>query len=223
VETSRQAILDILRRRQATVDGLAKALDLAPATVRRHLDILMRDGYVNVSQVRRETGRPHYLFSLSEAGEDLFPKHYMRITNRLIEEVVALTPEDTADRAGPDLAKVVFEKMAQHMAQRIGPRIHGGTFHERVQGATRILAEEEGVVFTEQTTADGILLVGRGCPCPRVADTHPEVCTLHQQLLARLLDAEVTPMEVTSTGERAYCAWLAREHTTASSAPDGSA
>jgi predicted ArsR family transcriptional regulator len=211
METTRQTILDILRRQSATVDGLAKELDLAPATVRRHLDILMRDGFVTVSQVRRATGRPHYLFALSEAGEDLFPKHYMRITNRLIEEVASLSPDDTAGRDGPALAKLVFERMAQRMAQRIGPRVHGSTFTERVRGATKILAEEEGVVFSEQDVADGVLLVGRGCPCPRVADSHPEVCTLHKQLLAKLLDAEVTHVDPESTGERAYCAWLARE------------
>lgn len=221
METSRQTILDILRRQSATVDGLAKGLDLAPATVRRHLDILMRDGFVTVSQVRRSTGRPHYLFALSEAGEDLFPKHYMRITNRLIEEVASLTPDDTSGRDGPALAKLVFEKMAQHMAQRIAPRVHGSTFEERVRGATKILAEEEGVVFIEQDAPEGVLLVGRGCPCPRVADSHPEVCTLHQHLLARLLDADVSHVDPESTGERAYCAWLAKERTPAEVGPAG--
>ena len=66
METTRQTILGILRRRQATVGDLTTELGLAPATIRRHLDILARDGHVDVSQVRRRTGRPHYLFSLSE-------------------------------------------------------------------------------------------------------------------------------------------------------------
>ena len=60
METTRQTILSILRRRRrATVDELTKELGLAPATVRRHLDILARDSHVEVSQVRRKTGRPH--------------------------------------------------------------------------------------------------------------------------------------------------------------------
>src|ERR1700675_1085752 len=100
MESTRQTILNILRRRQATVDQLTKELGLAPATIRRHLDILARDGPGDVTQVRRKTGRPHYLFSLSEKGEELFPKHYVRITNRLIEEIVALTPNETTGRAG---------------------------------------------------------------------------------------------------------------------------
>ena len=76
METTRSKIMDILRRRkEGTVDDLTQALGLAPATIRRHLDILQRDGYITVRAVHRETGRPHYAFSMTEAGEDLFPHH----------------------------------------------------------------------------------------------------------------------------------------------------
>src|SRR3990170_6857140 len=135
METTRQTILNILRRRNATVEDLTSELGLAPATVRRHLDILTRDGHVDVAQERRKTGRPHYVFSISEKGEDLFPKHYVRITNRLIDEIVALSPDETAGRAGSELADLVFEKMAHRLAQRIAPRMQGDTLAERVQRA----------------------------------------------------------------------------------------
>jgi predicted ArsR family transcriptional regulator len=191
METSRQTILNILRRRQATVEQLTSELGLAPATVRRHLDILARDGHVNISQVRRKTGRPHYLFALSEKGEELFPKHYVRITNRLIEEIVALTREETAGRGGGDLADLVFEKMAQRLAQRIVPRIHGSTLGERLASATEALAEE-GIVFDVEGAREGYLLVGHGCPCPRSASDGGQACAHDQRLLS-------------------YCAYLVRE------------
>src|SRR3990170_2667617 len=111
-------MLDLLRRhKQATVEELTRALGLAPATIRRHLDILMRDDHVSVNQVRRDTGRPHYVFFLTEAGEDLFPKNYVRLTNRLIEEIVSLEPSDTKGKSGVELANLVFEKMAERLAQ----------------------------------------------------------------------------------------------------------
>src|SRR3990172_10656022 len=124
MESTRQTILNILRRRQATVEELTNELGLAPATVRRHLDILARDGHVDVTQVRRKTGRPHYLFTLSEKGEELFPKHYVRITNRMIEEIVALTTDETKGRAGGELADLVFEKMAQRLPPPTPPPTH---------------------------------------------------------------------------------------------------
>jgi predicted ArsR family transcriptional regulator len=211
METTRQQILGILRRRRlATVDELTKELGLAPATVRRHLDILSRDGHVDVGQVRRKTGRPHYVFSLSEAGEDLFPKHYVRITNRLIEEIVSLRPEETAARAGPELAGLVFEKMAQRLAQKVAPRIHGHTLAERVRATTEVLAEE-GIVFDVEASDGGYLLVGHGCPCPRVAPGNGQVCAHDQKLLSMLLAADVTYVEPSSLGQEGYCAYRVRE------------
>ena len=211
METTRQTILAILRRHgQATVDELTKELALAPATVRRHLDILGRDGHVSVTQQRRRTGRPHYVFSLTEAGEALFPKHYVRITNRLIDEIVALTPSETAGRDGRDLAGLVFEKMAQRLAQRVGPRIHGGSLGERVRAATEALAEE-GIAFEVEEAADGYLLVGHGCPCPRVVEGGGHICAHDQGLLTLLLGTDVTCAEPAAAAREGYCAYRVRE------------
>ncbi len=211
MENTRQTILGILRRRrQATVDELRKELGLAPATVRRHLDILTRDGHVEVTQVRRATGRPHYVFLLSESGEDLFPKHYVRITNRLIEEIVALTPEETTGRSGRELADVVFHKMAERLAQHIGARVHGLSLGERLETTLEALAEE-GITFHVEREEGGYILVGHGCPCPRVADSYGQVCSHHRRLLSLLLDTEVTFLAPESIGLNGYCAYRVRE------------
>jgi predicted ArsR family transcriptional regulator len=210
METTRQTILGILRRRKATVSDLTEELGLAPATVRRHLDILARDGHVDVEQVRRQTGRPHYLFSISEAGEDLFPKHYVRITNRLIDEIVALEADETADCSGPELAEMVFHKMAQRLAQQIGPHIHGSSLSERMRATTDALAAE-GIVFDVEKSDEGYLLLGHGCPCPRVADGRGQMCAHDQRLLSTLLGAEVTYVEPGSVGLEGYCAYRVSE------------
>ena len=210
METTRQQVLNILRRKPATIDELTRELGLAPATIRRHLDILGRDGHVSVAQVRRKTGRPHYLFSLSESGEALFPKQYVRITNRLIEEIVSLTPQETAGRDGITLAQLVFEKMAQRLAHRVGPHVHGATLAERVRSTAEALAEE-GIAFEVEAQPEGYLLVGRGCPCPRLGDRWGQVCAHDQRLLSLLVGAEVTYVEPSALGEDAFCAYRVRE------------
>jgi DeoR family suf operon transcriptional repressor len=213
LETTRQTILDILRRRkQATIEELTHLLGLAPATVRRHLDILMRDSLVSVGQVRRETGRPHYVFSLTEAGEDLFPKNYIRLTNRLIEEIVGLDAEETRGRSGLELAELVFEKMAERMAQTYASRVTGATLEERLEEVVSLLLGE-GIIFEWRQGEGGYYLLGYGCPCRRVANAHTQMCSHDQRLLATLLRAEVEPVEPATVGEESYCAYLVTEKT----------
>jgi predicted ArsR family transcriptional regulator len=191
METTRQTIVSILRRRQATVDELSKELGLAPATVRRHLDILARDGHVEVTQVRRKTGRPHYVFSLSEAGEDLFPTQNVPLTNRLIEEIIGLTPDETSGRSGVELAELVFARMTRRLADKVAPRVAGATLAERVPSAVAALADE-GAVFEVEERDGAFLLIGHACPCPRVGAGQGQVCHHDRRLLATLLGTDVT-------------------------------
>jgi predicted ArsR family transcriptional regulator len=209
MENTRQTILEILRRRKhATVEGLTQQLGLAPATVRRHLDILMRDNYVSVTQKRRDIGRPHYVFSLTDAGDDLFPRGYVRLTNRILDELVSLDRDDTKGKSGVALAEIVFEKMADRIAETYAGRISGKTIPDRLEEVTKLLAGE-GMFFEWRKADDGYLLLGQGCPCPRIADIHNEVCVHDQRLLARLLDAEIEPL--TGNEENSACAYLVRE------------
>src|SRR3990172_9048660 len=122
MDGTREAILAILRRRERMgVEDLARELGLAGATVRRHLDVLQRDNYITVTQVRGHTGRPRHLFSLTEAGAELFPHHYVRLTQRLLGEIVALDMAETAGRSGGQIAALVFEKMADRLAAEYAP------------------------------------------------------------------------------------------------------
>lgn len=207
MESTREKIFALLRlQREVTIDDLTRALDLAPATVRRHLDILQRDGHVAVRPVRRETGRPHYSFSLTRSGEDHFPQHYIRITSRLIDEIVALRPDETSGKTGLEIAGLIFQRMAEGLARSYEGRISGTTLAERLDQTVAALADE-GIVFEVSPRGDAFLLVGRDCPCRHIADQHRDVCRYDERLLRRLLGAGVALTSVPEAGEG--CAYLA--------------
>ena len=139
---TREEILALLRRHTSmSVEELARAIGLAPATVRRYLDVLLRDDYVEVSQVRGGTGRPKHVFTLTEAGADMFPHHYVRMTQRLLGEIVSLGQGETAGRSGRQIADVVFERMAERIAAEYGPRVQGNTLEARARSAAELIAE----------------------------------------------------------------------------------
>src|SRR3989304_1249816 len=190
VESTRTKVVEILRRGESTIDELTQVLDLAPATVRRHLDILQRDGFVGVRPVRRETGRPHYVFSLTDLAEDLLPHHFLRLTRRLLE-------------AG---APPLFERLAEGLARTYGSRVSGVSLAERLDQAVAALAEE-GLTFEVVPKDEGAyLLLGSECPCRLVTDGPAGPRRHDEGLLSRLLDADVRPAPDLAEG----CAYLVR-------------
>lgn len=208
VEGTREAILGILRRRDGvSVDNLARDLGLAGATVRRHLDVLLRDGHVSVTQVRGNTGRPRHAFSLTDAGAELFPHHYVRLTHRLLEEIVGLATEETAGRDGAAVADVVFSKMAERLAGEYGGRVVGDTLEERARSTVALLAEE-GLEFEVEPEGGTVCLVGRGCPCRRLSNGgQGPFCDHDRHLLELLIGAPVVALRPDELPHQALCGY----------------
>ena len=212
---TREAILGILRHGGGrSVEDLAGELGLAGATVRRHLDVLLRDGLVAVAQVRGRRGRPRYDFSLTEAGADALGHHYVRITRRLLHEIAALTPEETAGLDGAGLAALVFRKMTARLAGEYAPRVAGATLAERARAAARLL-EDEGFGFEVAGEGGELRLLGRGCPCQRLRESSDAgadgACGHDRELLAALIGARVERRPAAAAPAGFACAYAVLE------------
>ncbi len=206
MQSTRAKIIELLRHRPETaVEELTRDLNLAPATVRRHLDVLQRDGKVEMRAVRRASGRPHFAFTLTESGEAELGEHHIRITRRLVQELTALRAADTRNRSGYELASLVFERMAEGVAQSCAHRVTAKRIDERLPQALQALADE-GVVFDMTPRSTGYLLEGRNCPCRRLRSASQEACVYDRRLLESLLAMPVQPAEAESGG--AACAYF---------------
>ncbi len=209
---TRDEIVALLRRHASmSVDELARAIGLAPATVRRHLDVMLRDDLVEVSQVRGGAGRPKHVFTLTEAGADVFPHHYVRMTQRLLGEIVLLGEGETAGRSGRQIADVVFDRMAERIAAEYGPRVQGSSLEARARSAAELVAEE-GIAFEVNVEGGEVWLLGRGCLCTRLDDPAAPVrpCAHDQRMLSALIGAEVAPLPEDRVPHDFQCGYIVR-------------
>ena len=93
MQTTKHQILVLLKRTgSVTVEEAAGALNVASMTARQHLTGLERDGLVRSEKVKRHTGRPHFLFSLTPKGEEMFPRRFDLFAQALLQEACCLTP-----------------------------------------------------------------------------------------------------------------------------------
>ncbi|MBM3933795.1 MAG: ArsR family transcriptional regulator [SAR202 cluster bacterium] len=201
MEGSRLQILQILQRnRTDTVDGLARAIGLAPATVQRHLDILQRDRLVAFTEVRKKTGRPEYAFYLTEGGQESLPKDYDGMLGAIVQELSALTADETSSRDGEDLLELVFARMGDAAARKHEEILDGKGMGDRLTALTAQLSQDNFFPETD-IGPDGSLKISLlNCPFRAVAMRNKAVCDFDRNLIASLLKVPVTREQCISDG-----------------------
>ena len=190
MEGTRLRILQLLQRNSNdTVDGLATEIGLAPATIRRHLDILQRDRFVAFDEVRKKTGRPEYSFYLTEDGHEALPKGYDLLLNMLIEELAALLAEDTSGRAGSEILELVFHRLSDKVWQKYESTVSGEDLEFRLSTLMGLLSKED--FFPEVELVDDTLRIKLlNCPFRSVALRNDAVCSFDSNLIASMLEIQ---------------------------------
>ena len=199
MQTTKSQILGILKRSGgSTVEELASSLGLARMTVRQHLATLERDDLVTAREVRRATGRPHFLYTLTDKGEETFPKRYDRLADMIIDEVALLDGSEIEGLSPVEKKDLLFRKLAHRLAQQYAPRVEGKSLEERVQTVAEILQSESG--FAEwRRLESGFEILDYNCAYRKVAENQ-DLCAWHLEFLTQLLGGRVRAVSFQSKG-----------------------
>jgi predicted ArsR family transcriptional regulator len=200
MQTTKSRILAHLKRSGgSSVDELATSLGLARMTVRQHLATQERDGLVGSHKVHRPTGRPHFVYGLTDRGEETFPKRYDRLAKLILEEVALLDGNEIAGLTPAEKKKLLFDRMVERLSGQYQAKVSGKKLPERVIAVAEILDEEGG--FAEwRAVEDGFEIADYNCVYRRVVGSHGDLCDWHVSLLGRLLGSDVQCSQFMSKG-----------------------
>ena len=209
MQSTKENILSHLKRTGGgTVDALAGEFGLARMTVRQHLATLERDGLVVSREERQRKGRPRLLFTLSDGGQELFPKRYDRLADLALQEVGSLEAEDIAGLSPTEKKRFLLLRMAERVYHQHESRVRDRPLPERVAIVTDILREEGGFAEWKGAGAE-FEIADHNCVYRRVVDTHRDLCEWHLSLLGRLLGREVECTQFQSQGAES-CRFIVR-------------
>jgi predicted ArsR family transcriptional regulator len=185
----------------STAADLAERLDLTPAAVRRHLDHLGADGFVEAREQKvyghRGRGRPARVFALTEAGRDSFDQHY----------------DDLATQALTFLAETGGEEAVMEFARRRVSFIERD--YEQITAEQPELTPAEALarVFTAEGYAASVSelplaggqtggqLCQQHCPVAHVAHEFPQLCEAETEAIARVLGTHVQRLATIAHGD----------------------
>lgn len=182
-QNTRDVILHTLKSsNHATVEDLAKAADISPVTVRHHLNTLQAENLIDVATIRRKVGRPYYVYSLSEKGHELFPQKYVRLTNRLLDELKARLPASVVSE--------LFHSVVQSIVDEHQGEFETLPFERRLDYLVDLLARE-GFLAQWEKTDSGYLITEYSCPFYSLGSKHSEICSLDKELMIKVLQTPV--------------------------------
>jgi DeoR family suf operon transcriptional repressor len=154
--------------------------------VRHHLKELAAEGLVQHQREHRGVGAPVFAYTLSPAGEALFPRRYEEPLTALLDRLV--------EREGRQAAVAMLEAYFAGLSRRMQSGVEGASPAERLARVARVLSDE-GYMAEGTATAGSGTLVEHNCAIPAVAERFPEICAAEARFLSEVLGAEVDRTE----------------------------
>jgi DeoR family transcriptional regulator, suf operon transcriptional repressor len=203
--TRSRVLQTLLHKPRTTINELSVEVGINPISVRHHLTNLQMEGLVTAEEERHGVGRPRLVYLLTEAGMERFPTRYLRLTTRLLNKMKETMPE-------PMVGKL-FSEMADGLAQEYADQMKGMSMEERLELAKSLLTEE-GFTVEWERTGDQYRIHEITCPYLQIGQDHPEVCTVDQRLISRMLAVPAEKVQCILQGD-AHCTYVVQAESSA--------
>jgi len=199
MKSTRDRILQtLLRQPRTTINELAVAVGINPISVRHHLTNLQVEGLVSTDEERHGVGRPRLVYFLTEAGTEHFPTRYLRLTTRLLTQMKESMTEPVVSK--------LFAQMADGLADEYASQMKGLNMEERLDLAKTLLTEE-GFNIEWEKTGTQYQIHEITCPYLQIGLSHPEVCTVDQTLISKMLAVPAEKVQCLLQGD-AHCTYV---------------
>ncbi len=196
--TKDRILQTLLRKPKISINELAEAVGINAISVRHHLTNLTAEGLISADEERHGVGRPRLVYSLTEDGMERFPTKYLRLTTRLLTQMKDTMP-------APAVAKL-FSQIAEDMADEYSDQMKGLSMEARLDFVKEMLAQEGFTVEWEKKGND-YQIHEISCPYYQIGIAHPEVCTVDQTLISKMLALPASKVQCILDGA-AHCTYV---------------
>lgn len=175
VNNTRTEILQYLLSEDFNALELKEKLGINESAIRRHLNILEQEGYIEHYFEKASRGRPKKLFKLTNKGKKLFPKQNQMILAILTNKIREHCCQDDIEEILDNVAKEIEEELSIEIkSKNLEDKLEElkNTFNE-LGFFTKIFEED-----------DSYILEYRNCPFSQVnEDLERRLCGMHRKVV----------------------------------------
>ncbi|GAA0369330.1 helix-turn-helix transcriptional regulator [Bacillus horti] len=181
--STRDEILKMLKTKgRLPVSEMAQQLGITEMAVRRHLNTLERDLYIDTELIRQAMGRPTNVYYLTEKGHDLFPKNYSDIALDFLKEIEEID--------GLEKVEQLFSRREEKLESTYAERMQNLAFEDKVKTLADIQNNKGYMVEWSKTDDGEYVFKEYNCPISEVAKEYNQACQCELSLFKKLLGTE---------------------------------
>ncbi|WP_083542060.1 helix-turn-helix transcriptional regulator [Kribbia dieselivorans] len=204
--TTRARVLAVVTERgPVSAVSVAQELGITPTAVRRHLDLLLEAGTIEVHQApagTRGRGRPAKSFVVAEAGHTALRGEYDELATDAIRYL--------ADTLGPAAIEAFASDRVAKIEQRYRAELDAAGDTPKVRAEALVAAlRRDGYAASARPTGTGsdpdsglgLQLCQGHCPVQHVATEFPQFCDAETEAFGRLLGVHVQRLATLAHGD----------------------
>lgn len=182
---TRQNIITLLKIHGGmTIEDLSKKISITPMGIRQHLLSLEKKGLVSYTAKKHGIGRPGFVYVLTEAADDLFPKTYDKFALDILKEIKR--------NDGQEKINNIFAWQRDKLLKQKRGALSGLSGLDEIMHGLKNLLVSEGFLADLEKVGDTYILKTYNCPIKKVATEFNEICLEELQLLRELLHRNVS-------------------------------
>jgi len=192
-------LVAVKKAQPVTAKELAAGFGLTPNALRRHLKELESEGLVRCARQVRGVGGPVLAYSVTEAGEALFPRAYDATLGSVLELV--------REQRGAEGVVELFREQWERLAGDAKSELASLPLNERAQLLSELLTSNGYMAEASAGGTSEALIREHNCVLRAVAERFPEVCVAEERFLAEFLGAAVERRKHIASGASCceYC------------------
>jgi DeoR family suf operon transcriptional repressor len=195
-------LVAIKKSQPISANELAREFGLTPNAIRRHLKELEGERLICCARQVRGVGGPTLAYSLTEAGEALFPRAYDSTLTTLLDTV--------REQQGAEGLIELFRAQWERIATGSTGELATLPLNERTQLLAELLSSHGYMAEAAAGSANESLIREHNCVLRAVAERFPEVCVAEEKFLAEFLGAVVERRKHIAAGA-SCCEYCVRE------------
>ncbi len=157
-------------RAGATLEELAEHLGVTKTAAKEHLIKIETLGLLSYHDQKGSVGRPRRFYTLSEKGNETFPRQYSWLSNIILELL--------SEEMGPLKTAKMMERLAVKVSESMKPRFENARSSAELMSEIAKALNELGyrAALKQSDLRKGAIIEATNCVYHTVAKDHPELC-----------------------------------------------